>query len=165
MRTLWCLNLGILSAHGMIFSNSLRATSEMCSSVSGTWRPMHKPSWFEVRRTAQKNNLTAHELFWRQKEDLPLLAHLSSSFETLQRNFIKEVIAIPKWKSFRRYVFDGALLVEFHNLLSKIDAVIKSQFVQYCTVVTATCFFTSFWACGIKLAWSSECVATFPLKL
>jgi len=86
----------------MIFSNSLRATSELCSSASGSWRPMHKPSWYEVRRLAQENDVTAHQLFWRQKEDLPLLVHLASRFDAPQRHFIKETIAIPKWKSFRK---------------------------------------------------------------
>ena len=63
---------------------------------------MHKPSWYEVRRAAQENSVAAHQLFWKRKEDLPMFVNLASRFDPPQRNFLKEVIAIPKWKTFRR---------------------------------------------------------------
>ena len=114
-KTVWCIHIqilkyiflffrpqGVLAARGLIYSNSSRATSDLCSSYSGCWRPMHKPSWYEVRRQEQENKVTAHCLFWRQQEDLPLLTPLASRFDIPQKNFLRQVIAIPKWRSFKR---------------------------------------------------------------
>eukprot|EP00112_Aurelia_sp_Birch-Aquarium-sp1_P012789 Seg2695.4 transcript_id=Seg2695.4/GoldUCD/mRNA.D3Y31 product="Cell cycle checkpoint protein RAD17" protein_id=Seg2695.4/GoldUCD/D3Y31 len=51
-----------LATRGVIFANSQRSNSTS-GSVSGGWRPLHKPQWFEAFKEANSNKRTAEDLF------------------------------------------------------------------------------------------------------
>ncbi|XP_076805494.1 cell cycle checkpoint protein RAD17-like [Clavelina lepadiformis] len=92
---------GILAARGLVYSNSFRATSELCSKVTGAWRPMHKPAWYQVKRQEQENRINSHCLFWKQQDTIPYLKYHSERFNPEQKFFIRDVINLPQWKAFR----------------------------------------------------------------
>nr|XP_018667503.1 cell cycle checkpoint protein RAD17 [Ciona intestinalis] len=99
---------GILAARGMTYSNSLRATNDMCASRTGAWRPLHKPAWFQVIKKKKENELQSHLLFYKLVQSdlmlstLPYLFHLKnqSDLNFAQKMFTAEIVVLPKWKMF-----------------------------------------------------------------
>uniref|UniRef100_H2ZNF0 Uncharacterized protein n=1 Tax=Ciona savignyi TaxID=51511 RepID=H2ZNF0_CIOSA len=100
---------GVIAARGLTYSNSLRATADLCAKSSGAWRPLHKPAWFQVRRKRQESEIQSHFLFSRMMQadlvlsTLPYLFHLKSHCELnpAQRMFATDIVVLPKWKVYR----------------------------------------------------------------
>lgn len=114
---------GSLSARSVAFWNSDRATLKQCESATGQWRPLHKPSWYQVSRKCHENESSSHRLFWNlnlpSRELLLTLLPYMQKMTTLKNNnfskkqdtgnisldrsqleFLSTVINLPKWKSF-----------------------------------------------------------------
>nr|XP_039257110.1 cell cycle checkpoint protein RAD17-like [Styela clava]XP_039257111.1 cell cycle checkpoint protein RAD17-like [Styela clava] len=115
---------GSLSSRSVAFWNSDRATLKQCESSTGQWRPLHKPSWYQVNKKCHENESSSHRLFWNfnlpNRELLLNMLPYMQKITTLQRNknysttknfesisldrsqieYLSKVISLPKWKSF-----------------------------------------------------------------
>jgi len=100
-----------VASRGIVFCNSLRATSELCSTFAGTWQPMYKPAYFEVARNRSENYAKAHNLFWKLRQSpqelitstLPYILNLPNFMASKdQKIFLSDVVSLRTKKSFQR---------------------------------------------------------------
>ena len=142
---------GIIASRGVVFSNSLRATSEKCASCHGNWRPMHKPTCFEVERKFRDNHCLGHNLFWKMGQGcgsaknlmldtLPMMSrHFSMTrlLNTQQQMFIRDVATLQVKQSFRSGDFNSKInenenfLEETNTIEKTLDVDVSSDENQY----------------------------------
>lgn len=141
--TLLWPHLGILGCRGLIYSNSLRATQELCSKAKGQWRPMHKSEWPRVIKKHQENLVEGCSLFWVHRQPqrelltsmLPYFLPLKLDLTSNKLNFLQRVISFSKWKAYKWNLFI------FSNLIIKaiFSMIVYTVLNKYIIIIFGQC--------------------------